>query len=84
MLAFAGRSAGWFESSPCCCEGVQVYLGVMTLAEKIVAVLQERSFEIRDGASKMEAIESTDFEQVALDIIEILSRDYGFEAQEEA
>lgn len=54
----------------------------MTLVEKIVAVLEERSFETRDGASKMRAVESTDFEQIAMDIIEILQRDYGFEVEE--
>jgi hypothetical protein len=54
----------------------------MTLKEKIVAVLEERSFEIRDGASKMQAIEATDFDQIALDIVEILSRDYDFEPEE--
>ena len=54
----------------------------MTLSEKIVAVLLERSFEIRDGASKMQAIESTDFEQIALDLIELLARDYGFEPED--
>lgn len=54
----------------------------MTLAEKIVAVLQERSFEIRDGASKMQAVESTDFEQIALDVIDILSKDYGFDSED--
>ncbi|MBS1984570.1 MAG: hypothetical protein JST16_10405 [Bdellovibrionales bacterium] len=54
----------------------------MNLKEKIVAVLEERSFEIREGASKMQAVESTDFEQIALDIIEILTRDYGVEVEE--
>ncbi len=54
----------------------------MTLSEKIVAVLMERSFEIRDGASKMQAIESTDFEQIALDIVDILAKDYSFEPDE--
>lgn len=53
----------------------------MTLQEKIVAILQERSFEIRDGASKMEVVESTDFEQIALDVIEILSKDYSIELE---
>ena len=54
----------------------------MTLKEQIVAVLQERSFAIRDGATKMEVVESTDFEQIAMDFIELLARDYGFEAEE--
>ncbi len=54
----------------------------MTLKEKIVEILQERSFEIRDGASKMAVVEATDFEQIALDIIEVLSTDYNFEAEE--
>lgn len=54
----------------------------MDLKEKIVAILQERSFEIRDGASKMDVVEATDFEQIALDIIDILARDYSFEAEE--
>lgn len=54
----------------------------MTLKEKIEAVLQERSFELRDGASKMDVVESNDFEQIALDIIEVLSRDYSFEAED--
>ena len=54
----------------------------MTLQEKIVAILTERSFEIRDGASKMSVVEATDFEQIALDILDILSRDHGFEAEE--
>ncbi len=53
----------------------------MTLREKIVAILQERSFEIRDGGSKMEVVESTDFEQIALDIIEVLSKDYSIDAE---
>jgi hypothetical protein len=54
----------------------------MDLKEKIVAILQERSFEIRDAGSKMEVVEGTDFEQIALDIIELLSRDYSFEPTE--
>lgn len=54
----------------------------MTLKEKIVAILEERSFETRDGASKAQVVESSDFEQIALDIIDILARDYGFEAEE--
>ena len=54
----------------------------MTLKEKIVAVLEERSFEVKDGASKMQAVESTDFEQIALDILEILARDHGLEIEE--
>lgn len=54
----------------------------MTFKEKIVEILQERSFEIRDGASKMEVVEGTDFEQIALDIVEILSKDYSIEIEE--
>jgi hypothetical protein len=54
----------------------------MTLREQIVAILQERSFEIRDGGSKMEVVEATDFEQIALDILEVLSKEYGFEPEE--
>jgi hypothetical protein len=54
----------------------------MTLQEHIVAILQERSFEIRDGASKDDVVISTDFEQIALDIIEVLAREYGFEPEE--
>lgn len=54
----------------------------MTLKEKIEAVLRERSFEIRDGASKIDVVDSNDFEQIALDIIEVLSRDYGFESED--
>jgi hypothetical protein len=54
----------------------------MTLQEKIVAILQERSFEIRDGASKMDVVEATDFEQIALDIMDLISKDYGFEIED--
>jgi hypothetical protein len=54
----------------------------MTFQEKIVAILTERSFEIRDGASKMAVVEATDFEQIALDIVEILSKDYDFDPEE--
>ncbi|HVJ64590.1 MAG TPA: hypothetical protein VM901_04990 [Bdellovibrionota bacterium] len=54
----------------------------MTLKEKIEAVLQERSFEIRDGGSKMDVVDSNDFEQIAMDLIEILTRDYGLEVEE--
>ena len=54
----------------------------MNLKEQITAILQERSFEIRDGASKMEVVEATDFEQIALDIIEVLARDYGVEVDD--
>lgn len=54
----------------------------MTLKEKIIAILEERSFEIRDGVSKMQAVESNDFEQIAMDIVEILSRDYAFESED--
>lgn len=53
----------------------------MTLAEKIVAILQERSFEIREGATKMAVVEGTDFEQIALDIIDMLSKDYSLESE---
>jgi hypothetical protein len=54
----------------------------MTFKEKVVEILQERSFEIRDGASKMQVVEGTDFEQIALDILEILSTDYNFEPED--
>lgn len=54
----------------------------MTLVEKITAILQERSFEIRDGATKMDVVEGTDFEQIALDIQELLAKDYGLEIDE--
>jgi hypothetical protein len=54
----------------------------MTLKEQIVAILQERSFEIRDGASKMDVVEATDFEQLALDIIDLLAKEHGFDADE--
>jgi hypothetical protein len=54
----------------------------MSLKEQIVAILQERSFEIRDGGSKMEVVEATDFEQIALDLVELLSKEYSFEADE--
>ena len=54
----------------------------MTLKEKIVAILTERSFEMRDGASKMEVVEATDFEQIAMDIQEVLKNDYGFDPEE--
>ena len=54
----------------------------MTFKEKIVEILQERSFELRDGGSKMAVVEATDFEQIAMDIIEILNTDYNFEPEE--
>ncbi|MEZ4814375.1 MAG: hypothetical protein R3A80_04110 [Bdellovibrionota bacterium] len=54
----------------------------MTLTEKLVAILTERSFEMRDGASKMQVIEATDFEQIALDIQEVLKADYSFDPEE--
>jgi galactitol-specific phosphotransferase system IIB component len=54
----------------------------MTIKEKIEAVLRERSFEIHDGALKMDVVESNDYEQIALDIIEILVRDHGLEVEE--
>ena len=50
----------------------------MTFQEQVVAILQERSFEIHDGATKMDVIEATDFDQIALDIVELLAREYGF------
>jgi hypothetical protein len=56
----------------------------MSLKDQIVTILTERSFEIRDGASKMEVVEATDFEQIALDLIELLAREYGFEAEDKA
>ncbi len=54
----------------------------MTFQEQVVAILQERSFELRDGATKNDVVESTDFEQIALDILELLAREYGFEPEE--
>ena len=53
----------------------------MTLKEKVVAILIERSFETRDGSSKMEVIESVDFDQIAMDILEVLKNDYNFEPE---
>ena len=61
-----------------------VYCIEMTLKEKIVAILEERSFEVKDGASKMNCIEAADFEQVALDFVEILNRDFGVEIDADA
>jgi hypothetical protein len=54
----------------------------MTLKEKVVAILTERSFEVRDGSSKMEVIESVDFDQIAMDILDVLKNDYNFELEE--
>ena len=54
----------------------------MTFKEKVVAILTERSFEVRDGTSKMEVVESVDFDQIALDISDVLKNDYNFEAEE--
>lgn len=54
----------------------------MTFNEKVVQILNERSFEMRDGSSKLQAIESTDFEQIAMDILDLLQKDYGFEIDE--
>lgn len=54
----------------------------MTFNEKVVQILTERSFELHDGASKLQAIESADFEQIAMDIIEMITRDYGIEIEE--
>ena len=54
----------------------------MTLKEKVVAILTERSFEVRDGYSKMEVIESVDFDQIAMDILDVLKNDYNFELEE--
>lgn len=51
----------------------------MTLKDKIVAILEERSFETRDGGQKTKVIDASDFEQIALDILETLSQDYSFE-----
>ncbi len=51
----------------------------MTAKEMIVAILQERSFEIREGSTKMEVVEATDFEQIALDILELLSKEFSFD-----
>ena len=56
----------------------------MTFKEKVVEILQERSFELRDGGSKMAVVEATDFEQIAMDIIEILNTDYSFDPEEKA
>lgn len=53
----------------------------MTLKEKIVAILTERSFEMRDGGSKMEVVEATDFDQIAMDIQEVLKIDYNFDPE---
>lgn len=54
----------------------------MTFKDKVVAILTERSFEIRDGASKMEAVEAADFEQIAMDIHELLKSDFNFDPDE--
>ncbi len=54
----------------------------MSLKDQIVVILQERSFEIRDGASKMEVVEATDFEQIAMDILDLLAKEHGFEEEE--
>ncbi|NCN26165.1 hypothetical protein GW915_01195 [bacterium] len=54
----------------------------MDFKEKIVEILNERSFEISDGASNLNVVDATDFERIALDISEILSRDYGIDPDE--
>jgi hypothetical protein len=54
----------------------------MTLKEKIVAILEERSFEVKDGGSKIQCVDAVDFEQIALDILDILGKDYSFETEE--
>lgn len=54
----------------------------MTLKEKIVAILGERSYEMKDGGSKTEVVEAADFEQIAMDIQEVLKNDYNFDPEE--
>lgn len=54
----------------------------MDFKEKVVSILRERSFEIRDGATKMNVVEETDFEQVSFDIVDLLVKDYGFDPDE--
>ncbi|MBP7844997.1 MAG: hypothetical protein KA116_09280 [Proteobacteria bacterium] len=54
----------------------------MSFQEKVVEILQERSFEIHDGASKMNVIEASDFEQIALDLVELLNVEYGVDPEE--
>jgi len=54
----------------------------MTFKEKVAQILRERSFEIRDGASKMDVVDATDFEQIALDISELLLQEYSFDPDE--
>jgi hypothetical protein len=49
----------------------------MSFQQKVVDILQERSFEIHDGPSKMDVVEASDFEQIALDIIELLNNEYN-------
>jgi hypothetical protein len=55
----------------------------MSFQQKVVEILQERSFEIHDGASKMDVVEASDFEQIALDIIEILNNEYNVDPDEQ-
>ena len=55
----------------------------MTLKERIVALLEARTFEMKEGGSKMVCVESVDFEQIALDIIEALKIDFGLDVDTE-
>ena len=51
----------------------------MTLKERIVALLEARTFEMKEGGSKMVCVESVDFEQIALDIIDTLKTDFALD-----
>ena len=54
----------------------------MTLKEKIVAILTERAYELKDGGTKTQVVEEADFDQIAMDIQEVLKNDYSFDPEE--
>lgn len=54
----------------------------MTFRERVTEILTQRSSEIYDGATKLDVIDSADFEQIAMDLEELLKTEYSFEIEE--
>ncbi len=52
----------------------------MNFRERVIEILAQRASEIYDGATKLEVIDSADFEQIAMDLEELLRSEYSFEA----
>lgn len=51
----------------------------MTFREKVVEILTQRATEIFDAGTNLDVVDSADFDQIAIDLEDLLINQYSFD-----